>query len=90
MNNIALLRGELGITQEQLAKCLGISRSNLAMLEKGTVKKTSKKTLEKLCSFFNTTPIKLFGLDSIKYELQDGDREFLSHLLMEDARKCEK
>ena len=49
---LAFLRKSLGLSQEKLAKLVGLDESTIRKLEKGK-SKPAKKTLEKLEKFFN-------------------------------------
>ncbi|MBQ8845064.1 MAG: helix-turn-helix domain-containing protein [Clostridia bacterium] len=60
MINLKQLRTQKGITQEKLAKCIGISRSTIAMYETGG-SEPDLQTLTKIAEFFNTTTDNLLG-----------------------------
>jgi putative transcriptional regulator len=51
------LRDKLGITQEELAKSAGISRTTLSGIESGTIDAVSTRTLSKLSEVLKV-PIK--------------------------------
>ena len=58
-------REAMGITQEQLAKKSGVSRSTIWALENGTKKTTTTKTLLKLANALNTTIGNIFFADYV-------------------------
>lgn len=68
-DKIKLVRKELGLTQEEMAKKLSISRSYLGDLEKGRSKGTNVKILSKLAQLSGKN-IEYFidNIDSIKIE----------------------
>lgn len=47
------IREELGVSQENLAKKSGVSRTIISGLESGTIKETSTKTLSKIADALN-------------------------------------
>lgn len=47
------IREELGLSQENLAKKSGVSRTIISGLESGTIKETSTKTLSKIADALN-------------------------------------
>ncbi len=60
MNNLKELRKNRKLTQEKLAKSLGLSRSTIAMYETNG-SEPDIETLKKIASFFNITVDKLIG-----------------------------
>lgn len=85
MNNVKYYRGMIGMTQQELADKLGIVRTNVSMIENGQIGNVSFDTVEKLCELFGVTPIRLFGLEALKYAPQnDNDIDYLIGLLMEE------
>lgn len=66
------------LSQEQLAKYLGMKRENISNYERGTVTNVSSETLDKLASYFNTSTDYLLGriddpdpIASAKKDFQD-------------------
>ena len=47
------IREEIGLSQENLAKKSGVSRTIISGLESGTIKETSTKTLSKIADALN-------------------------------------
>lgn len=73
-NKIKYLRRSEGfdLTQEQLAKELGVSRQTINELEKG--RPPSAELLLKISTFFNKDPREIFFTDSVVSNLQ-GDKK---------------
>ena len=59
---IKKMREDLKISQEELAKKSGVSRTIISGLETGSISETSTVTLKKLASFFNVKVSDLFFL----------------------------
>ena len=90
MNNIKKFRGEIGMTQKDLAEAINVTRSLVVSLEKEDCHSTSKSTTEALCKVFNVTPCKLYGIDNFKYKPQTkADVEYLISILNEALKKWE-
>ena len=85
-NKIKALRSEQGITQQQLAKKLGLVRATVSAYEQG-IKYPSIDVLIKLCSFFNVSSDYLLGLSDNKKlsvsELTDEQINILTSLILE-------
>ncbi|NJE76258.1 helix-turn-helix transcriptional regulator [Thermococcus sp. ES12] len=58
-NRLRELREELGITQEELARALGVTRQTIIAIEKGKYD-PSLKLAFKIARFFNTTIEEIF------------------------------
>lgn len=58
--NMARLRKEKGMNQEELALKLGVSKQTISTIEKGDSYPTFKN-LEKISKILNASPIQLFG-----------------------------
>ena len=69
-NNIKQLRVERGLTQAQLAEKLKISRTSMINIENRTYSGIDKKILQRLCEFFNASPVKILGLQNLRDEPQ--------------------
>ncbi len=59
------VREEIGMTQEELAKKSGISRTTISALENGNNKNTSSKTLLAIATALNTTVENIFFTKSV-------------------------
>jgi putative transcriptional regulator len=72
-NNIRYLRRSEGfdLTQEQLAKELGVSRQTVNELEKG--RPPSAELLLKVSSFFNKDPRDIFFTNDVASNLQSSE-----------------
>ena len=69
------LREAAGLTQEELAKCSGISRVTIATLETKKNYATTTRTLLKIASALHTTIDSLFFADDVQSAEQDGIME---------------
>jgi transcriptional regulator, cro/CI family len=58
--NVANLRKERGLTQEELAEAIGLKKAAISKLEVGTTYPTFAN-LDKIAEFFKATPNQLFG-----------------------------
>ena len=88
MENIKKFRGELGMTQKDLAERINVTRSLVISLEKDSCHSTSKKTTDKLCELFKVSPCKLYGVDNLKYKPESKqDLEYLISVLTEELMK---
>lgn len=58
-NNIALLRFEKGMTQEELANLVGVRRETIARLEKGLYNPSLKFAMD-IAKIFNKTVEEIF------------------------------
>lgn len=70
-NNVKYLRrsAEFDMTQEQLAKALGVNRVTISQIEKGTI--PSGEVMLKIATFFNKDPREIFFIESVVSNLQD-------------------
>lgn len=68
--NLARLRKEKGITQEELAKNIGLQKAAISKMELGTSYPTFSN-LDKIAEFFNATPNQLFGTQT-QIELENS------------------
>lgn len=59
-NKLKIVRESIGMTQEELAKKSGISRTTISMIENSDEKTTSTKTLLALAKALNTTVKEIF------------------------------
>lgn len=86
METVKVLRKELGLTQENFAKRIHISRSNLAGIESGNVN-LSDRVANDISREFNVNLDWLrTGTGEMFKELDSPEEleEFLAHLLMEE------
>ena len=81
MINIKKYRGMLDISQEELARRLGVTRPMVCYLEKKETHDIDRETANKLCSIFGCELIDLYGLDNFRV-LPSNDKEILSVIKM--------
>ncbi len=67
MNNIQKYRKEKGIKQAEFADILNLTRPGLSYIENGNVKFIDTNKLEEMSDILNVSPIKLLGIDNLKY-----------------------
>ena len=58
---IRKLRKEKGITQEELAKILGVQKSAIAKYESGRVKNLKRETINAMAIYFGVKPSYILG-----------------------------
>ena len=68
-NSLVQLRNNRHITQEELAKALGVSRSTIGMYESGT-REPNFETLEAIADYFNVSMGFLIGNDTSAYSVK--------------------
>ncbi|MCQ5302480.1 XRE family transcriptional regulator [Bacillus licheniformis] len=73
-NRVKYLRKSEGfdLTQEQLAKEIGVSRYTIAAIEKGS--NTSGEIVIKIGNFFNKDPREIFFIDNVAFGLQKDEQ----------------
>lgn len=73
-NIIKFLRrsAEYDMTQDQLAKALGVSRATIVTLENG--KATTDEMIFKVSHFFNKDPREIFSAENVVSNLQVGNQ----------------
>jgi len=71
-NIIKLLRAQQNMTQEELAKMIGISRPALSDIENGKVM-PSGKTVIRLANIFGIPAEKIFFEETVMHEEQKGE-----------------
>ena len=82
MNNIQKYRGLKNISQKDLAIQLDLTRPGLSYIENGKAKFISKKTLTKLSEILEVSPVKLLGIENLKYIPRDKeDVDFMIEIL---------
>lgn len=76
---IKMKRLELGMSLEDLGKCLGVNRSTVKRYEDGKIKHIPQNTMETLAVVLKTTPAYLMGWDN---DTDSGDLELDGEVLM--------
>lgn len=78
---IRLKRKECGLTQDELAKKLGIKNSAVAKYENGRIENIKRSTIQKMAEIFNCSPTYLLGLDerapSDEFALSDLEKQII-------------
>ena len=88
MRNLKKLRAIRGLTQEQLAKEVGMTRIMINLYENNSYEgKPTLKSIQKFSKFFNVSIIELYGLDIFKI-LPSNDYE-RTYLIKELAQELE-
>lgn len=86
-NRIRELRSDKKITQEELAKVIGVSTSMVGMYETGA-RRPSFEVLIKISKYFNVSTDYLLGRVS-KKKLNEWDKKFNSNKLAEEVKLLE-
>ena len=73
MNNLKMLRGQLGLTQREAASKIGMGRQRYCEVEKSSKWGVSKQHLDKMCEVFNTNPVYLLGEDNLLFKPQNNE-----------------
>lgn len=94
MREVRKLRGYNSMTQIDLAKLLGVTRTTVAAIENPNTKKLSKNMTEKLCKIFNCSAVGLYGLDNLIEKPKDDDDRLLminaiANTMDDKSRLCE-
>ena len=88
MNNINLYRAKIGLSQKEVADCIGITRTNFIYIEKGFNKIIKADYMQKMCDLFKTTPCMLLGKDNFKYFPEtDSDIDYMISILQNAKEK---
>ena len=82
------LRMKRGLSQYDLAKKLGVSKSTISMIEVGS-RQPSIEMMELLCDFFNVSMDYLRGKENISLYLLDPDLADIASKLSEDKELYE-
>lgn len=82
-NRIKTLRKEKGLTQEQLANLINVTKVSICCYEKGN-RTPNLETFMDLVNVLNTTPNYLLGVDT-KVVMED-DEDYLVYLPKEDIQ----
>ncbi|MDO7907197.1 helix-turn-helix transcriptional regulator [Paenibacillus sp. JX-17] len=89
-NRIAELREQRGLTQEELAGSLGITRASLSHYEKNR-RKPDFETLTKIADIFEVSIDYLIGRTSQPDMIMDEEvRDFVDHLELSDQKLLER
>ncbi len=81
-DRIRLLRESQGMKQEQLGKCLGVSKQTVSNWENGNIMPAVDR-LEQMIKLFNTTPNFIFGFEDHSTLDLDGLSEAeIAHVYM--------
>jgi len=88
MNNIAKYRGQANISQKDFANQLNMTRPGLSFIENGKAKNINHTNLLKMSEILGVSPIKLLGIENLKYipETKE-DFDYLIELLKEQREK---
>lgn len=73
-DNLVALRKKANLTQEELAKGLGVGRSTVTMYEKG-LREPNFEMLENIADYFNVPMAELLGGESKVAEAYNGYRK---------------
>ena len=76
-NRIADLRKEKGLTQQEVADCLGISKPAIAQYESGKTENIKPERLLKLAELFNASPAYIMGWSNMRTEPGQEEMELL-------------
>lgn len=90
MNNAKKLRGAKSLTQTEFAQMLGISRQALISIENGNTKNLSRRKMQIICNYLETTPVKFLGEDNLRYLPETiEDIDFIINLLNKKREKLQ-
>lgn len=77
-NILRQLRIEKGLSQEELASHINISKSTIGMYEQGNRIPKADATLKKLAEFFNVSIDYLMGFSDVRYRTPDISEEYVT------------
>ena len=82
MLNIKKLRGKLGISQQELADKIGVSRASVNWWESPDCESVTPRIQVVLCDIFNCSPLDLYGSDNFKIKPQTNEerRRMISYI----------
>ena len=83
-------RNELGMTQEELAKKLGLQKSAIAKYEKGRVINIKHSTISNMAKIFHCTPAYLMGWNEEYTDTQETLDDQLFDLIADRDAQQEK
>jgi transcriptional regulator with XRE-family HTH domain len=90
MKNIKKLRYQLGMTQQQLADKLGLTKSHISFLEKDSTRTISKCTVEKMADILGCSVSYLYGMENFKIEPEtDEEKIEIINFLIENLESEE-
>ena len=90
MKNIKKFRYQLGLTQQELADRLGITRSHASFLEKKTTKTLAPETANKLCGLFGCSLVSLYGMENFKVEPKNDEEKIEMIRILIDSLESEE
>lgn len=73
MLNIKKLRGKLGISQQELADKIGVSRTSVIWWESPECGSLTPRIQTIMCKIFDCNPIDLYGADNFKIKPQTNE-----------------
>lgn len=75
-NNIRKLRGEMGLSQIELAEKIGVTRYTIIQLESTETEKViTERLAEKLCEVFNCSMVELYGWSIFRIPLKTEEEK---------------
>lgn len=74
MKNIKRLRAKINISQEELAKKVGVTRTTLNTWE-NTISKLSEENEKKLLDIFGCNIYELYGMDEFKHYPKESENK---------------
>lgn len=89
-NNIRKLRGKEGLSQIELAKKVGITRTSIIALEKENCTCLTPKRAEQLAGIFNCSIVDVYGFGIFKHPVvTDEDKIKLAKMLVDSLNDKE-
>ncbi len=89
MINIKMIRGQLGLTQVELAKKSGISRNTMNRIENGNYEELSVDTAKKITNALNINIFDFYGIDIFKISPDSKENiQKIINLLKKELEKC--
>lgn len=73
MLNIKKLRGTLGISQQDFADKIGVSRASVIWWESPECGSLTPRIQAVMCEIFNCSPIDLYGADNFKIKPKNNE-----------------
>lgn len=67
MKSLKMLRGKLGLSQQEFADKLGVTRVHVVSLEKEDNTHLSDTMVKKICEIFELKDYELLGINNLKY-----------------------
>ena len=89
MINIKMIRGQLGLTQIELAQKSGISRNTMNRIENGNYEELSVNTAKKIANALNVNIFDFYGIDIFKIPPDSKENiQKIINLLKKELEKC--